>query len=135
MAVVLNRLNGMSREIVARLKAQGIKNSRDLLGACRTPAARRELAERIGMDPTHLLVLAHRADMARIRNIGGVYGRLLEEAGVSTVGELARRSPERLRAELNAINAEKRMAGRVPAQAMVNGWVSKARNLPQAVEY
>ncbi len=135
MAVVLNRLNGMSRDIVSKLKAQGIKNSKDLLDACRTPAERAELAKRMEMDPNLILVLTHRADLARIRNIGGVYGRLLEEAGVDTVGELANRQPESLRAQLNEINAQKRMAGRVPAQAMVNGWVSKAQKLPQVVEY
>ena len=134
MTVILNRLSGTTPEIVAKLKAIGIKNSKHLLEACRTPAARAELATRTDMDQQLVLKLANRADLARIRNIGGVYSRLLEEAGVETVVELARRSPEDLRAELNKINAEKRVAGRVPAQAMVNGWVSKAQKLSQALE-
>ena len=78
--------------------------------------------------------LLHRAELARIRGIGETYTKLLEEAGVVSTRDLASTSPEDLRAKLTRINADKRLVGRVPALAMVSGWVSKAKRLPQALE-
>jgi hypothetical protein len=39
-----------------------------------------------------------------------------------------------LRARLTRVNADRKLVGRVPALAMVNGWVSKAQHLPRAFE-
>ena len=78
--------------------------------------------------------LLHRAELVRIRGIGETYTMLLEEAGVTTARDLAATAPDDLRARLTRINADKKLVGRVPAQAMVNGWVSKAQRMPSAFE-
>jgi predicted flap endonuclease-1-like 5' DNA nuclease len=113
-----------------KLKARGIKDSDDLLLACRTPREAAELAQSSGTDVSVLMRLLHRAELARIRGIGETYTMLLEEAGVSTTRDLAAAAPDDLRARLTRVNADKRLVGRVPAQAMVNGWVSKAQRMP-----
>jgi predicted flap endonuclease-1-like 5' DNA nuclease len=132
MCVIIHKLYGIEPTLEMKLKARGIKDSDDLLLACRTPREAAELAQSSGTDVSVLMRLLHRAELARIRGIGETYTMLLEEAGVSTTRDLAAAAPDDLRARLTRVNADKRLVGRVPAQAMVNGWVSKAQRMPSA---
>jgi hypothetical protein len=134
MGVIINRLYGMDPTLETRLKKRGIKNSEDLLLACRTPREVAEFAQSSDMEISLLMKLLHRAELSRIRGIGETYTMLLEEAGVTTARDLAATAPDDLRARLTRINADKKLVGRVPAQAMVNGWVSKAQRMPSAFE-
>jgi predicted flap endonuclease-1-like 5' DNA nuclease len=134
MGVIIHKLYGIEPILEIKLKAYGIKDSEDLLLACRTPREVAELARSSGTEVSALMRLLHRAELARIRGIGETYTMLLEEAGVSTTRDLASVAPEDLRARLTRINADKKLVGRVPAQAMVNGWVSKAQRLPNSFE-
>jgi len=87
------------------------------------------------VEPGAILELANRADLARVRGIGGVFSDLLEHAGVDTVKDLATRNPDNLHAKLVEVNAEKKLAGRTPHQGMVKDWVTQARELPKLLEY
>ncbi len=100
MAVVLDKLYGVKPDVGAKLKALGIKDNDDLLQFCKTPADIIELARVSGVDPQEITRLVHRADLARIRGIGGAYIRLLEEAGIESTADLAKHSPEDLRQQL-----------------------------------
>jgi len=135
MAISIGKLKGMSTELEAKLKEQGIYNSDQLLGAAQTPAGRKALAEHAGVESRAILELANRADLARVRGIGGVFSDLLEQAGVDTVKELATRRPDNLHAKLREINAQRELAGRVPALNMVQDWVAQAQDLPKFLEY
>ena len=132
MAVVLSKLYGINPELESRLKTLGIKDSDDLLEFCksRNGTAVEDLAHTAGTEKGVITRLIHRADRARIRGIGETYTMLLEEVGVSTLADLAKRNPETLRVQFTSINSERKLVGRVPALAMVNGWVTKARRLP-----
>ena len=132
MCVIIHKLYGIEPSLEAKLKARGIKDSEDLLRACHTPRDVAELAQTSDIEISVLMKLLHRAELARIRGIGETYTMLLEEAGVNTTRELAAAVPDDLRAQLTRINADKKLVGRVPAQAMVNGWVSKAQRMPSA---
>ena len=134
MCVIIHKLYGIEPSLEMKLKARGIKDSEDLLRACRTPREVAELAQSSDLEVSVLMKLLHRAELARIRGIGETYTRLLEEAGVSTTRELAATAPDDLRGRLTRINASKKLVGRIPAQAMVNGWVSKAQRMPSAFE-
>jgi predicted flap endonuclease-1-like 5' DNA nuclease len=133
MRVVLGRLYGIQPELEARLKVLGIRDSDDLLRFCATPSSVANLARATGVEVHVIRQLVHRADLTRIRGIGETYTMLLEEAGVGSLKELATRCPEDLRAQFSAINRERQLVGRVPALAMVSGWVTKARRLPAIV--
>ena len=61
--------------------------------------------------------------------IGDAYIVLLEEVGVCSAKDLAAIEPEVLRDRLNKVNEEKKLVGRIPAPAMVNGWVKRAQYL------
>jgi predicted flap endonuclease-1-like 5' DNA nuclease len=134
MSVIIHKLYGVEPTLEAKLKAQGIKDSEDLLRACRTPREAAELSLSSDIEVSVLMRLLHRAELARIRGIGETYTMLLEEAGVNTTRELAAAAPDDLRVRLTRINTDKKLVGRVPAQAMVNGWVSKAQRMPSAFE-
>ncbi|MCX7707228.1 MAG: DUF4332 domain-containing protein [Anaerolineae bacterium] len=134
MSVVLDKLYGMKPDLGMKLKALGIKDNDDLLHFCKTPADIIELARMTGAEPQEITRLVQRADLARIRGLGTVYMKLLEAAGIQSAADLARYSPEELRERLLSLNQQRRLVGRVPALAMVNGWVAKARRLPTAAE-
>jgi predicted flap endonuclease-1-like 5' DNA nuclease len=135
MAISIGKLRGMSAELAAKLKARGIVYSDQFLEAARTPAGRKDLAEQVGVESRVILELANRADLARVWGIAGVFSDLLEHAGVDTVKELATRNPGNLHAKLLEVNAEKKLAGRVPSLDMVKDWVAQAQALPRVVEY
>lgn len=130
MGLVLSKLYGVSPELEAKLKAQGIKDTDDLLLKCGSELAISALAAKLEVEQGIIVRLVHRANFARIRGIGEAYTVLLEAAGVNTMDELARRCPEELRTSLTRLNEEHKLVGRVPALAMVNGWVTKAQRLP-----
>ena len=135
MTVSVGGIKGVSADLAAKLQAQGIDNSDELLEKAKTTAARRELAAKLGIDAKAVLELANRADLIRIKGIGGVYSDLLENAGVDTVKELAARVPANLGAKLAEINAEKKLTNRPPTAEMVAEWVDQAKALPKILEY
>jgi predicted flap endonuclease-1-like 5' DNA nuclease len=134
MSIVIHKLPGVDSTLEAKLKGLGIKDSEDLLRVCRSMSAINKLAVSAGLDPKELTRLVHRADLARIRGIGDAYTQLLEAVGVKTLSDLADRQPEDLRDQFNHVNGELKLVGRVPALAMVNGWVTKAQRLHETLE-
>jgi chlorosome envelope protein I len=127
MAVVLAKLYGVERELEARLKAHGIKDSEDLLKLYRGNGDAPQLARDLGLDVETLMCLINRAQLVRIRGIGEAYTMLLEAVGVKSVAQLAQQAPDELRTQLAHVNAMQQLVGRVPALPMVNGWVAKAQ--------
>jgi predicted flap endonuclease-1-like 5' DNA nuclease len=135
MATLIGKLRGLSYELETKMRERGIRTSDQLLDAARTPAGRKELAAYAGVETQTILELANRADLARVKGIGGVFSDLLEHAGVDTVKELATRRPDNLYARLVEINAQERLAGRAPTRNAVQAWVAYARELPPVLEY
>jgi len=135
MAISIDELKGISDELSKKLKAEGIKNSDELLDASRSPAQRKELAQKTGVGAREILELANRADLSRIKGIAGVFSDLLEQAGVDTVKELATRRPDNLHAKMTEVNAEKALAKRMPTADMVKEWVEQAKELPKLLTY
>lgn len=135
MSVTLAELKGITEAVAAALKGQGLADSDALLEKAKTPKGRKELAQAAGVDTGVILELANRADLARVKGIGRVYSDLLEEAGVDTVKELARRSPENLHAKLIEINSTKQLTQRPPSAEQVADFVEQAKGLPAGLEY
>ncbi len=135
MADPISTIKGVSKELAAKLRAEGLNDTDKLLAACRTAANRRELAAKLSVDIHTLTEVANRADLARIRGVAGVYADLLEGAGVDTVRELGRRLPSNLHSRLAEVNASKSLTKRLPTDGMVADWVSQAKALPPALEY
>ena len=133
--MAFDEIKGITRELAAKLKAKSIDNAAELLDAGKTPAGRRELATACAVDGKVVLEWVNRADLARVKGVGGVYADLLEEAGVDTIKELAQRVPANLCAKITEINTAKKLTTRPPTESMVQEWVSQAKALPKLVEY
>jgi predicted flap endonuclease-1-like 5' DNA nuclease len=130
----VQEIRGMEATVAQKLVAAGIKTAEELLTAGKTPAARKDLGARIGVEPKAVLEMLNRADLARIRGIGEVYSNLLENAGVDTVAELAKRAPVNLLAKL-VEQAQQGDARRAPTLAQVEDWIKQAKDLGRAIEY
>lgn len=135
MSVTLGELRGITDAVLNALKGQGLGDSDALLEAAKTPQNRKALAAAASVDSAVILELANRADLARIKGIGRVYSDLMEEAGVDTVKELARRSPENLHAKLIEINTTRQFTQRPPSVEQVSDFVEQAKGLPGMLEY
>ncbi len=131
----ISELRGGSDEIVAKLKGEGISDSDQLLEAGKKPAGRKHLAGVCGCDTRSILELVNRADLARIKGVGGAYSDLLEKAGVDTVKELRNRRPDNLHAKILEVNGEHNYTSHPPSASNVVDWVEQAKELPPMVEY
>ena len=123
----VSKLRGVPPTARLRLKHQRITTCGQLLQAAATPPARTRLADATGIDPELLLLLARRADLARINGIGTVFGLMLESLGVADVGRLARQDATSLHAALRHFNEEERFARRSPTPEEVVDWIAAAR--------
>jgi predicted flap endonuclease-1-like 5' DNA nuclease len=135
MTIPVKELKGITDEVVAKLKEQGITNSEQFLKAATTPKQRKELSVKLNTSTNFVLELANRADLDRITGIGRVFSDLLEVAGVDTVKEMSKRDPKNLHAKLTEVNAQQKLASRVPTPAQVEDWVKQAKALPAGLEY
>lgn len=130
----VHEIRGMEATVAEKLVAVGIKTSEDLLTAGKTLAARKDLATRLGVEMQAVLEMVNRADLSRIRGIGEVYSNLLENAGVDTVAELAKRVPANLHAKL-VEQSQSGDARRAPTFAQVDDWIKQAKALGRGIEY
>jgi predicted flap endonuclease-1-like 5' DNA nuclease len=135
MTTPVKELEGVTDEIVAKLAERGIVDNEQLVQAASTPAQRKELAAFCGCESADILHLANRADLARIRGIGGVYSDLLEIAGVDTVKELAARRPDSLYNKISETNERDKLTTKPPTQGAIQDWVAQAKALKSTLTY
>jgi predicted flap endonuclease-1-like 5' DNA nuclease len=129
MATSVSTIKGMTTDLAGKLKADGITNTDHLLKAAAAAGPRRDLAKKLGVNPSMVLEWVNRADLARINGIGDAFANLLEEAGVDSIKELAHRVPEHLHEKLTSVNTEKKLVPRVPTVDMLTTWVNEAKEM------
>jgi len=130
----LTGIRGLDEASAERLRAVGVGTQDKLVAAGSTPAERRRLASVTGLSAEDLQAWVNRAEIGRIRGVSSIYGRLLEEAGVASVPDLARREPERLHAALAGINAGVRLTTRPPTLVAVSAWIAQAKDRTRTAE-
>ena len=131
----IEEIEGIGSTYAKKLNEAGIRTTADLLEAGGTPKGRALLAETSGISGTLILEWVNLADLFRIKGVGEEYSDLLEEAGVDTVVELARRNAENLHAKLCEVNETKHLVRRVPTLNEVTQWIEQAKTLPRKIEY
>ena len=131
----LNSLEGVGVAAANKLRSVGIESYDDLLAVARTPEKRKEMAQQTGISSKRLLCWTNRADLARIKGVGGEYADLLEAAGIQSVNELAAFDEANLHASMVRVNSRKKLVRRVPAVSRVASWVEQAKSLPSVVVY
>lgn len=128
-------IEGIGPVYAEKLTDVGIKTTDDLLKVGASAKAREELAKKTGIDKKLILEWVNLADLYRIKGVGQEYSDLLEEAGVDTVVELAKRVPENLHAKMLDVNEKKNLVNRPPPLGSVKDWVEQAKKLKRVVEY
>ena len=131
----LSEIEGIGSSYEEQLKSHGIASIENYLEACATAKSRANLADKTGISEKLILKWANRADLSRVKGIGGEYADLLEASGVDTVPELAQRKPENLLHKLTEVNEAKNLVRKLPALSQVEAWVEDAKQLPRALEY
>ena len=131
----ITQIEGIGPTYAQKLSNEGITTTDELLDAGATPQGREALAEKTGIAESLILEWVNLSDLFRIKGVGEEYSDLLEEAGVDTVAELARRNPENLLAKIIEVNEAKNLVRRVPYLSFVESWVQQAKTLPRKVEY
>jgi len=128
-------VEGIGPTYGTKLEGAGIKDTDALLAACKTPADRKALGEKAGIEDGHILKWANMVDLYRIKGVGSEFSELLEASGVDTVPELAQRRADNLAAKMVEVNDAKSLTRRVPTETEVAGWIDHAKTLGRALEY
>ncbi len=128
-------IEGIGNVYAKKLKELGIKTVEDLLKAGAKKSDRRKLAKSLGISEKKILEWVNRADLFRIPGVGEEYSDLLEQAGVDTVVELAKRNPDNLYEELVKVNEKKKLVRRLPTRKQVAAWVQAAKKMKRVIEY
>jgi predicted flap endonuclease-1-like 5' DNA nuclease len=131
----LTDVEGIGPANAAKLEKAGVTTAPDLLKKAGARAGREKLASETGLSTGQLLKWVNRIDLSRIKGVGAQYSDLLESAGVDTPKELARRNAANLHAELEKVNASKKLVRALPTLSQVEGWIKDAKSLEPAVEY
>ncbi len=131
----ISKLRGVPSAVRSKLRSRRITTCGQLLAAATTTGARAALTKATGIDGAVLLALVQRADMARIKGVGTVFGLMLEEIGIVDVERLARQEPVQLHDALRRYNLNERLARRSPTLDEVAAWIAEARALPITVSY
>ena len=88
-----------------------------------------------GLSEKLVLEWVNRADLMRVKGVGGEYSELLEAAGVDSVPELAQRNADNLHGKMKEINESKKLVRALPNREKVADWIEQAKGLPRAVSH
>ena len=128
-------VEGIGPVNAGKLKKAGVSSTDNLLKKGGTAAGRKDLAAKSGVSEKLILEWVNHVDLFRIKGVGEEYADLLEEAGVDTVVELAKRKADNLLAKMVEVNDKKNLVNKMPALSQVEDWVAQAKKLPRAVSY
>jgi uncharacterized membrane protein HdeD (DUF308 family)/predicted flap endonuclease-1-like 5' DNA nuclease len=128
-------VEGIGPAYAEKLAAAGVNSTESLLQRGATPKGRADIANESGISGKLILTWVNHADLMRIKGVGSQFADLLEEAGVDTIPDLARRNATNLYKKIVAVNEEKKLVRHLPSQADVEGWVAMAKELPRIIQY
>ena len=128
-------IEGIDLVYTKKLSNVGIKTTKALLKKGATPMDRKEIEKATGNRHKLILEWVNLADLFRIKGMAEEYSDLLEEAGVDTVAELARRRADNLYERILEVNQAKKLLRRPPSLSMITDWISQAKKLPIVIGY
>jgi predicted flap endonuclease-1-like 5' DNA nuclease len=128
-------VEGIGPRFAEKLHGANIQTTEDLLTAGRTPGDRERLSAASGISTGMLMEWINHADLMRLKGVGSEYADLLEDAGVDSVVELARRNAKNLAAAMADFNTAKERVRVVPSEAVVADWIAEAKTMGRTIEY
>ena len=130
----VRNFRGINPDDIAKLEAEYIENTDQMLDAGRTPKLRQALAEQTGLPAEVLLEYVTLSDLSRLGAVRSVRARLYYEAGL-TPEIIATWEPEDLHAMLKEFVSRTQFDGIAPLPKEVRNLVADARSLPKLVQY
>jgi predicted flap endonuclease-1-like 5' DNA nuclease len=131
----LEKVEGIGSKYAQKLRDAGIATTDDLLSKGAEPKGRQAIADESGISHKLILEWVNHVDPFRINGVGEEYADLLEEAGVDTVPELARRKAGNLYSKLTEINQQKNLVRQLPSESQVAHGIEQAGKLPRVISY
>jgi predicted flap endonuclease-1-like 5' DNA nuclease len=131
----LESIEGIGLVYAGELRKGGVGSIDSLLKKGATKKGREEMATVTGLSEVRILEWVNRADLYRVKGVGGQYSDLLEQSGVDTVVELAQRNPKNLHVTLLETNERCHLVHKLPTESQVKAWVRYAKSLKRVVEY
>lgn len=128
-------IEGIGKTYAAKLKKAGVGSQTGLLKLCCEKKGRKKVAAASGLSEKQILEWVNRADLARVKGIGGQYADLLEAAGVDSVPELGNRNAVNLHKKMAEVNAKKKLVRQLPSDSQVANWVKQAKKLKRVVTH
>jgi predicted flap endonuclease-1-like 5' DNA nuclease len=128
-------IEGIGPVYARKLSRNGIRGVGSLLTKGATPKGRKEIVAATGIGGKLILEWVNLADLYRIKGVGSEFSDLLEEAGVDTVVELAKRDAKKLHDKMADVNRRKNLVNQLPGRRQVSKWIQQARRLPRVVKY
>ena len=129
MGYQIDEIEGIGTVYKEKLSAVGIATTDDLLQLCADAKGREDISQKTGLSTSQLLNWVDMADLMRVSGVGRQFGELLKAAGVDTIKELRNRNADNLTAKLAEVNAEKKLAKKVPTAAQVQDWIEQAKTM------
>jgi len=129
------QIEGVGPESAERLKKSGVRTSATLLDRAKDPKGRKALAAATGIPESLILSFANRADLMRVRGVGGEYADLLAAVGVDTVKDLRNRNLANLSKAIRDLNARRGLVRLPPSEKVVAKWIGQAKALPPVMTY
>jgi predicted flap endonuclease-1-like 5' DNA nuclease len=126
-------IEGIGTNYAAKLEAQGVFTTDDLLEKGGTKKGRTALAELTEIPESLILTWVNHADLHRIKGVAGQIAELMEAAGVDTVKELSTRNPTNLHAKLVETNNQFGLSGKVPGADSLQEMIDQAKTLEPKV--
>jgi predicted flap endonuclease-1-like 5' DNA nuclease len=128
-------IEGIGEVFAEKLRKAGIETVEVLLERGSTRKGRGELAAVTGLPEATILEWVNHADLMRVHGVGPEYADLLEEAGVDTLPELARRNPTHLHEAILKLLEKKELVRRPPTEGMISDWIAEATKLGRTIEF
>ena len=141
----ITEIGGIDATALEKLRAVRIRTTAGLLKIAKDAKGRKELAGNTRIPVAELLDLVNRADLMRVKGLGGDYTCLLRSVGVDTLRALRHRNPKHLAEKIAAENAE-RLAKKaknknakavqlLPSEKAIQKWIERAKALPLQITY
>jgi hypothetical protein len=141
----IKEIGGIDAALLEKLRLARIRTTAGLLKAAKDAKGRKMLSQAAGIPVAEVLDLVNRADLMRVKGLGGDYSCLLRGVGVDTLRALRHRNPQHLAKKMATENAErlKRTAKNknakpvqlLPSEKAIQKWIERAKALPLKISY
>lgn len=125
----INMMKGVESTHIEQLQAQGVRYTQQLLERGATVQSREELAQQSNVPVQVIRAIVGRADLMRLRGVGGDLSLLLQEAGILSCRSFQGQDPERLHRRLAELHIGRRIAYHAPSKAQVRSWMNESQEL------